>query len=332
MSRMSNELAVHQSSRVPIPDELERAWSWMEARGLGRDAPAGYALTAYEGDRVRGPVFAAELTLDGWFDAVHPAAGRLLPIAEAAGDGSIVALWADPDDRTRVVVLGSDGDGYVIAESARDLLALLAVGYEEFLDFVLAGPPDDEACIDAVAEFRAWVEETLEMPVPEEWPSVGDDDFSVWLDEQLGRELPVAAAAPADTPNVAVSGDVLRLIAMLGEPDDAAAAATMAGILGVELGGTLRNSPKALRSAGLEAESDRNGIRTVWIRPADYPRPDDLISGLTPDSSPHDALALLGEPERQGSSWVRYVRDGRYVRLGFSDAGWERMTLMKEAP
>lgn len=158
----------------------------MEDRGFGQDAPAGYVLTPYAGNRVRGAVFSPSLTLEGWFEEGTHGYERLLPIAEAAGDGSIAALWLDDEGRTRVVVLSSDGDGYVVAESALDFLILLAIGYSELLSFLIDGPPEEEESVEAVAGFRAWVEEAFDVEVPNEWPPVGEDEFSVWLDAQLG--------------------------------------------------------------------------------------------------------------------------------------------------
>ncbi|WP_140400733.1 hypothetical protein [Gulosibacter sp. 10] len=185
MSRFNDLLIEQHGTAIEIPEALERAWRWMEAQGFGSDAASGYVLAPYEGDEQLGPVFAPNLTLEGWFAADAPAARRLLPIAEIAGDGSQAALWVDEEGATRVVALDSDGEGYVLADSAEDFLVLLAIGYEEMKEFDFGEPPEDPDAVDAVEEFREWVGETLDVEVPEEWPEVGEDEFGDWLREQL---------------------------------------------------------------------------------------------------------------------------------------------------
>ncbi|MFT0846138.1 hypothetical protein VR010_00080 [Actinomycetaceae bacterium L2_0104] len=279
-------------------------------------------------------MFTPGLSLEGWFDEGTFGYERLLPIAEAAGDGSIAALWLDDEDQARVVVLASDGDGYVVAENARDFLTLLSIGYTEFLSFLMYGPPEDDEAVDAVAEFRAWAEETFDVEVPEEWPPVGDDDFSAWLDAQLGREQAAESSATPEVRGIEVTGDVSSLLTVLGEKDGADVAARIADAVGIELGDSLRSSAKALRAAGIEAESDRHGVATIWITVGAYPRPADLVGGIDASTTLEAARALLGEPEKQNEQWgwIRYVVDGRYINLTFDDGALSRVTLMVDAP
>lgn len=179
------ELTAHRPDWTSLPDELERAWQWMEVQGQGREAPAGYVLSPYADAPGSAPVFVAGMTLEGWFEEGSDAHARLLPIAEAAGDGSMIAAWRDDDDEVRFVLLGSIGGGAVVAEDARGLLNLLAVGYEELMSFNLGEPPRESLPDEALAPLRAWLESEFGLTAAHEWPAVGDDEFTAWVDRQL---------------------------------------------------------------------------------------------------------------------------------------------------
>jgi hypothetical protein len=51
-----------------------------------------------------------------------------------------------------------------------------------------------------------------------------------------------------------------------------------------------------------------------------YPRPDELIDGLSATASRAEVAALLGEPERTGPNFDRYAVNGHYLHVEF-DAG-----------
>lgn len=121
--------------------------------------------------------------------------------------------------------------------------------------------------------------------------------------------------------------------------------ARVGSLTGAKVKDRLRSSGVALRRVGLEVESNRHGVSTVWVRMIDrpfgpivkqqspaYPRPSALIDGLTAESTKEDVLALLGRPEREGPSYLRYVVRGRYLHLEFEDGGLVRVTLMVDAP
>lgn len=338
---MATELARLRPDWPALPDDLERAWTWMEEQGYGRDAPAGYVLAPCADSA--SPAFVAGLTLDGYFEPGTPGFARLLPIAKAAGDGSQVLLWRDPADDQRVVVLDSEGSGYLLAEDARDLLVLLGVGYDELTEFSLGEPPEDPVPDADLAPYRAWLAAELGAKVPAEWPAVGDDAFTAWLDAELGNAPEAAPELPAS--QTTMPGDVNELLALLGTPDGADAAARVAALTGAAMKAKLSSSGAPLRKVGIEAESDRHGISTFWIRMTDrpigtivrtagpaYPRPGALIQGLDATSTPADAVALFGEPAAQGALFASYIVGGRHVNLGFENGVLTRVTLMTKLP
>ncbi len=51
-----------------------------------------------------------------------------------------------------------------------------------------------------------------------------------------------------------------------------------------------------------------------------YPRPDDLVQGLSSTATRAELAALLGKPERTGPNFDRYAVNGHYLRFEF-DAG-----------
>lgn len=342
MSRMLTLLTPHLPAGLDVPDELESAWLWMEAQGWGRDLDSGFFLTPYAGDRVLGPVFCV---LDGvvgdWVES-EEAASRLAPIGSVGGDGSAAALWRDEEGRVRVVGMGAEGQAFVLADSAVDFLRLVAVGHAEFTTYELGLPPDDEEPVAALAPFRAWVEQTFDVVVPPEWPGVGEDEFTDWVNRANGIEGPVAdeRPAPEDSPGAAaVTGTVRDLLRLLGEPDGAETLRAVAAAAGADVPADipdLRWATPVLRAAGIQVGLSRGRIETIFVHVTDgraqHPRPEELVEGLTPASGVDDVVALLGEPERRTPGGVRYVVDGRYLHLRIGDGGIERLTLMSDVP
>jgi len=52
-----------------------------------------------------------------------------------------------------------------------------------------------------------------------------------------------------------------------------------------------------------------------------YPRPNDLVEGLSPTAARAEVAALLGKPERTGPNFDRYPVNGRYLHVEFDAAG-----------
>lgn len=175
---MQQELAARRPDWM-IPHELERAWGWLEEQGCGIEDDGVYWLALHP--EAAGGVFHAEASLEGWFEPGTDGHERLLPIGDAAADGSLMALWWDTRDRVRVVVLDSEGSGYVVANDAREFVTLLAVGYEDLSLRRLAAPPG-EGTAQTASGFRAWAVRAFGVEVPDRWRvPARDDEFAQWL-------------------------------------------------------------------------------------------------------------------------------------------------------
>lgn len=52
-----------------------------------------------------------------------------------------------------------------------------------------------------------------------------------------------------------------------------------------------------------------------------YPRPNDLVEGLSPTATRAEVAALLGKPERAGQNFDRYEVNGHYLHFEFDATG-----------
>ncbi|RZS44822.1 hypothetical protein EV193_101702 [Herbihabitans rhizosphaerae] len=305
----------------------------MERQGFGSTTQHGYFLTPYAGQRRLGVVFTPDASLDGWFPEDAAGLDRLLPIAQVGGDGSVGALWLDDDGSTRVVGLGSEGEAFLLADSAVEFLTLVAIGYGELSPYVLGLPPDDADSVRAVGGFRTWVRDTFSVAVPDEWPAVGSDAFTTWVRTVLGEpEPPRPDEIVVDGPSAPVTGEITALVRALGCPDGGPEVGAVAAAAGVELSdGGVRWSGGVLRKVGLEVILDRGVVSTIFARVHEYPGR--LVDGLPAAPSRTEITAALGEPERGGDSWVRYLVEGRYLHFQLDDSDRVTMiTAMVEAP
>lgn len=196
MSTMTIQLLALRPDWPGIPIELDRAWSHLEELGLGTMSPTGYIIDPYPDSDAAGPYFSANLSLEGWFHEDSVAYTRVLPIAEAAGEGSLIALWLDDDKNARVILLESEGSGFLIANDASELLVLFSIGYAELLSHTLGSSPIEPISPEALEPLRSWVESEFAMTIPDSWPAPGCGEFSAWLDRELGREEPTSLDVP----------------------------------------------------------------------------------------------------------------------------------------
>lgn len=339
MSSLADALPPHP---VAIPPELAAAWDWMEAQGHAGGSADEPILTAYAGERVLGPVFTTSLArgwAEAWFGADNEATSRLRPIAEASGDGAVLALWADDAGGTRAVVLGSEGDAYEVARTPLDLLTLLAVGYVDLTDLELGDEPEDEDAVDAVAPFRAWVEATYDVEVPEEWPAVERDAFTTWVRRALGEDVPDSPepespdASDAHVWPTELAGDLTVFLDALDTPDGSPQVRALAEVLDVELGdGGLRKAGRALRARGVEVDVERGKLATVFISTLPLGR---LVDRVPVPAQVDDVVGLLGEPDERSDEhgWLRYRVGDRHLHLTVEPSGEIGMIcLMSKLP
>lgn len=266
-------------------------------------------------------------SLDGWFPDDVPAAEveRLTPFAVVDGTGSVAATWTDDAGRTLVVLLGSEGEAHVLADSSLDFARLLGVGYDEI---GRAGGAVDGAFGPLLAALvRAWVTETFDVTVPREWAVGGPDEFSEWMAGLLGEE----PARPAPSGGIAdgvVAGDVAVLLAALGRPDGLASVATLLGL-------PTTTTATALERLHIHVNLARRGPSQISVRTKRYRRPDQLLGEVPLTSSIADLVELWGDPERQDDegAWARWVVGDRWLHLAFDeDDRIHRVTVMLDAP
>lgn len=187
MSKFATLLATKLPAGLELPAALLRAWDWMEGQGWGLETSNGYYLVPYAGTAMQGVAFAAEASLNGWFEPGEPGFDRLLPFVELDGSGGVGVLWLDDDDQVRVAGLGSEGQVGLLAENALEFLRLVAIGYDEVGDF-LTEEPEDEESVEAHAAFRAWVQTELGVQVPAHWQYADPDPFGAWVARMKGEE------------------------------------------------------------------------------------------------------------------------------------------------
>ncbi|MEO9323916.1 hypothetical protein ABFT23_10520 [Nocardioides sp. C4-1] len=268
-------------------------------------------------------------TLDGMFPDGVPGAelARLTPFAVVDGTGSVAATWTDDDGRTLVVLLGSEGEAHVLADSTLDFARLLGVGYDEVAQ---AGGSVGGAFGPLLAALaRAWVSETFDVTVPYEWAAGGPDEFSAWVARLRGEEPTVRPVPSGGITVDALSGDVVVLLDALGRRDGLASVVTLLGFPTTTTSGALE------RILHLDMNLTRRGPRQISVRTKRYPRTADLLGDVPLTSSLADLTGRWGEPERQDDegAWARWVVGDRRLHLAFDeDDRIHRLTVMLDAP
>lgn len=153
MPGRADQIAAEFPPNVAMPDELRQLCDFFDRTdyplsGCMRLRPEGEGLKAWFGDGS-----------DAW---------RQLAGFGSGPDGSILALWlyADSDaKRAPIVHLGSEGDHLmVIADSFREFLGLLAIGYDELGFDDLKRPPENP---QTAKRLREWLSTALGIKSPE---------------------------------------------------------------------------------------------------------------------------------------------------------------------
>ncbi|MFW6599147.1 hypothetical protein ACQBAU_01570 [Propionibacteriaceae bacterium Y2011] len=341
MSQMGDQLRPHLPEGFAVPEELERAWTWMEEQGWGQTNAHGYFLTPYAGELQLGIVFTPDATLEGLVESDTPGADQLVAIAEIAGDGSTGALWRNDAGAVRFVGLGSEGEYFLLADSAVEFLQLIAIGYRDLSTYVLGLPPEDDEAVEGHAAFREWVTETFGVEVPDEWPAVGSDEFTAWMEAKLGIE-PEPTPDPPTGGATDVAGGVEVVLAALGAGDRDRAVLDLVQAAGItpdpeELAaGGVRRLAKQLRSVGVEIDVERGKVDTIFIKVerggSTITDPASLLTGVDAPGSRERVAELLGPVERAGETWDRYVVGGRYLHFTFEADGLTKVVAMLSAP
>lgn len=136
--------------------------------------------------------YGADAGLCTWSE--HPEfLSRFIPFAQANGSGSDYALWRC-DDRTDlatvpVVLVGDEGDLYVIARNLMELFQLLAIDSEPLADFGFLAAGDVAQHSEGHHEFVTWLHQTFGLEPPEDpqalWTlrTESDDRFRAWVSQ-----------------------------------------------------------------------------------------------------------------------------------------------------
>lgn len=229
MSHLARRIDARLPDGHQVPEPLDRAWEWMEANGHGAGPGAAF-ITPCTGELDLHPTF-GEPSATGWFPPGTAEVDRVVPFGTTDSTGGMLAFWAD-GDRLRIVVLGSEGEAFVLVEDPVDLLRLTAIGYPELQTYYFTEPAEGEFGEDTaatVAPFRAWVEESFAVTVPEVWPEVEEDDeFTAWVtartDAARAANEAAAALAPAPPSGARITaddlgGDAAAIAPLLGHVD-----------------------------------------------------------------------------------------------------------------
>ncbi len=204
---------------MPLPEEFEKLFAWMEANDFVRR----YEEPEYR-DLEYATLYPRNVVDEGWssiaFAPVVPWAmsmslwihdpavfKRFAPFVTTGREGSEAGLWRDNEGMLKLVHLGS-GSGSkmtcILTDNPVDVLRLLAIGYEELCwpdqygmtpEEVHAKQGRDNGPFAPPLQFRAWVEETFGAEIPRtaseivtRTPSMdgsdSDDSFWCWVRKQ----------------------------------------------------------------------------------------------------------------------------------------------------
>ncbi len=198
---------------MPLPEEFERLFEWMESNDFVQEYNGSPFASLYPRKLAQkgtslvrfvpvNPDFVSQ-----WTNSDDPTVnGRLAPFVVTGGDGSYAALWRDDEGGQKFVHLGSTML-CTLTDNPVDFLRVLAIGYEELSDpeqhelepeEVYGEMHDeDDGRYRAPAQFRKWVEKTFGVKVPATASEIvthtagmdddsSDDPFWRWMKKQQG--------------------------------------------------------------------------------------------------------------------------------------------------
>jgi len=171
----ADKLAASLPQAIPIPAELRRLCDWLEEHGY--PVSGGFEIREHDDETIR-----------CWF-GTDKAVGSLGQFG-AGPDGSLYCVWRDPNGKSPIVHMGSEGqNNFVLASNAIDFLRLLAIGYDEIGFDDLSNPPSTD---DANPAFQDWVSSTFTVSIPRigieitEPAQASHSDFQKWIDARCG--------------------------------------------------------------------------------------------------------------------------------------------------
>ncbi|MCG8708385.1 hypothetical protein JHU04_001596 [Brenneria sp. 4F2] len=195
---------------IPIPQEIELLYQWIEKNGLIETHNSVSADTdVYHYGRISADYeFNPDITftikgqqaIKYWFnlpEVTNEIASRLVVFAESGSDGSLLAFWLNDNNELKFVHMGSGSGSMlccIIANNAKEFISLLSIGYNELNDdFDFSLPPEE---ININHKFVEWLEKSLGIKRPhdagniiKEKAIIGDentnDPFCLWCNKQF---------------------------------------------------------------------------------------------------------------------------------------------------
>ena len=187
MSKLAYQISQTLQPGMVLPEPFRLLFEWIEKRGTYIDREGGrmgFLLSEQamkqgwtDSGRPGGTdvSFAAEgnVNMKYWFGHERPEMmNRICVFCQTGGEGSMAALWLDPDGGQKIVHMGS-GSGStlvcVLADDPVDFLRLLAIGYDEICwPEAFDSPPNtaSDFIVQPHTEFQEWVRTTFSVSIP----------------------------------------------------------------------------------------------------------------------------------------------------------------------
>lgn len=157
---------------IPFPVELGDLCDWVKNHG--------YPISGYFELFIHQSLF-----LESWFgtDKVNDKFG----LFGRGSDGSMYAIWKENELSFPVVHMGPEGQNCcVIANSMKEFLQLLAIGYGDIGDEDMSSPPKNSE--DVNVAFQEWVRDCYRLEIPHNGLEITKpsqeqhSDFNAWIE------------------------------------------------------------------------------------------------------------------------------------------------------